>query len=225
MNKQCNHSNSLEPCQVIKDPIQSAVRGQPHQLSLHGCIVWSLYQASDLLPAQCKMLDDEKNSLRDFLLDQIPSILKSFLQSSQEVDHNAPIRIVGHTPTVILDSADYLASIQPFVEKVQDAVSKYRRAAETCFPAAEIHSKHTFFVVDINNHNYDYENTQRVATIIPVYILRLSKRPTISRNPGWDEYLARRLANIRRGHQNEPLPLLEDLTKHDEHHFPGGLQS
>lgn len=87
------------------------------------------------------------------------------------------MRILGDTPNSILDPKDYLGSIRPFVTKIQNCVHEFNANIKTCFIAVNIYpGKHTYFVVDLNNTEYDYLTAHECKTLVPVYILRLSKR-------------------------------------------------
>lgn len=164
------------------------------------------------------MLEHEKTEYRDFVLNQTNSLLEAVPK-----DH-APIRVVGQIPTNILNPEDCLASIRPFVTEVQVSVGIHCAGAKTCFVAAETHSRYTFFVVDINNVGYNYDTAHQDSTAIPVFVLRLSRRPSFLRDPKQDQYLAQRLANMHRAHGDKPLPLFDNFTKHIEYGSPRGLR-
>ncbi|PYI34317.1 hypothetical protein BP00DRAFT_413215 [Aspergillus indologenus CBS 114.80] len=146
---------------------------------------------------------------RSLIASQIQHTMDQFFQTTIPTR----FRLVGDTPTAILDSEDYLTSIEPFVTKVQQSVNYCRPDAETRFLALRIVSRHSYFVVDVNNIDYDYETAHEVTTSIPVYVLRLSRHVKITRNPTEDENLAWILATMHRGHGNDPLPLVDDYTR------------
>ncbi|GLA67157.1 hypothetical protein AtubIFM54640_010134 [Aspergillus tubingensis] len=133
-------------------------------------------------------------------------------------------RLVGDTPTAILESEDFLTSILPFVTKVQESVNRCRPDAKTRFLALRIVSRHSYFVVDVNNVDYDYETAHEVTTAIPVYVLRLSRHVKIARKPTEDDNLAKILAAMHQGHGNDPLPLVDDYTKPVVYDKPRGLR-
>ncbi|OJJ95247.1 hypothetical protein ASPACDRAFT_47991 [Aspergillus aculeatus ATCC 16872] len=89
------------------------------------------------------------------------------------------MRILGDTPKIILDPEDYLGSIRPFATQVQDCLHEYSADNETCFVTVTVNihpGKHSYFVVDLNITDYDYQTAPECETLIPVYILPLSKR-------------------------------------------------
>ncbi|KAL4899454.1 hypothetical protein BDW74DRAFT_110111 [Aspergillus multicolor] len=160
------------------------------------------------------------------LLHQIQNTIDEFLRKK---DIPRQFRLVGDTPTAILDSTDYLSSGLPFVAAVQESMKACSPDSdteiETRFIALRITSRHSFFVIDVNNTEYDYKTAHEVTTPIPVYVLRLSKRVKIFRNPPNDEQLASILATMHWGHGNDPLPLVDDYTKPVVYHSPRGLCS
>ncbi|XRM43591.1 hypothetical protein ABZX51_006754 [Aspergillus tubingensis] len=163
-----------------------------------------------------------EEQIRVMIMDQIHHVMRKFLS---EVD-SAPIRILGDTPTKILDSKDFLKSISVFVEKVQDSVRECRGNDQTRFLAVNIYpERHSYFVLDLNNTHYNYETAHKDVDPIPVYVLRLSRRPRIFRFKDQDERLAIRLAEMHNGHGKDPLPLFDDFTKTVQYHSPRSLQS
>ncbi|KAL6230633.1 hypothetical protein BDW75DRAFT_248527 [Aspergillus navahoensis] len=158
---------------------------------------------------------------RGLIISQIKSTIDQFFRQAIPTR----FRLVGDTPTAILDSDDYLTSIFPFVTKAQESVNDCRPDVETRFLALRILSRHSYFVLDVNNFDYNYETAHEVTTSIPVYVLRLSKNVKISRNPREDENLAKILATMHWGHGRDPLPLVDDYTKPVVYHSPRGLRS
>lgn len=155
-------------------------------------------------------------------MNQVRNTIRDFLD---EVGLT-PIRILGDTPTKILDPKDYLKSISAFVTQVQDSVAEFRPDIQTRFLAVNIYpERHSYFVLDLNNVHYDYETAHRNVTPIPVYVLRLSRRARIFRFKDQDKKLAVRLAEMHNGHGKDPLPLFDDFTKTVEYHSPRNLQS
>ncbi|PYI13209.1 hypothetical protein BO99DRAFT_477879 [Aspergillus violaceofuscus CBS 115571] len=123
------------------------------------------------------MMNQEET--RSLIASQIQHTMDQFFQTTTPTR----FRLVGDTPTAILDSEDYLLS------------------------------RHSYFVVDVNNVDYDYETAHEVTTSIPVYVIGLSRRVKITRNPTEDKNLAWILATMHRGHGNDPLPLVDDYTR------------
>lgn len=61
---------------------------------------------------------------------------------------------------------------------------------------------------------------------IPVYVLRFSKREvSIFRQEGLDATIAETLASMHNGHENEPLPLVDDYTGTVQYNHPRSLLS
>ncbi|OJI86513.1 hypothetical protein ASPTUDRAFT_475569 [Aspergillus tubingensis CBS 134.48] len=147
---------------------------------------------------------------RDRILHQIHGVLFEFLRQSE--DTGGPMRILGDTPNSILDPKDYLGSIRPFVTEIQNCVHEFNANIKTCFIAVNIYpGKHTYFVVDLNNTDYDYQTAHECKTLVPVYILRLSKRnPRIFRKRELDGQLAETLRIMHNGHGQDPLPLVDN---------------
>ncbi|GLA55911.1 hypothetical protein CBS76997_11395 [Aspergillus niger] len=163
-----------------------------------------------------------EEQMRIMIMDQIHDTMRKFLNEAD----SAPIRILGDTPTKILDSKDYLKSISAFVEKVQESVRECRRNVQTRFLAVNIYpGRHSYFVLDLNNIHYNYDTAHNDVDPIPVYVLRLSRRPRIFRFKDQDEKLAIRLAEMHNGHGKDPLPLFDDFTKTVQYHSPRSLQS
>ncbi|KAE8152371.1 hypothetical protein BDV25DRAFT_151225 [Aspergillus avenaceus] len=157
---------------------------------------------------------------RKMIMDQIHDTVRHFLSEAV----STPIRILGDTPTKIVESKDYLKSISVFVEKVQESVQECCPNAQTRFLAVNVYpERHSYFVLGLNNTHYDYETAHNDVTSIPVYVLRLSRRPRIFRFKDQDEKLAIRLAEMHNGHGKDPLPLLDDFTKTVQYHSPRRL--
>lgn len=153
-------------------------------------------------------MEDSKQQIREHIMTQIPRVMLEFLQKLQS---DGAIRILGDVPNSALSPEEYLESINPFVLKVQRCLQEYRKENKTYFIAVNIYpGKHSYFVVDLNNVNYDYNTAHKCKTPVPVYVLRLSKRPSIRRNPPLDIQLAELLAQMHNGHGQDPLPLFED---------------
>ena len=154
------------------------------------------------------------------VLNQIPNIITKFLQTMMNA---TPIRILGDTPTTALDSENYLSSISAIVKNVTDSVHHSHPDTQARFLAAAIYERHSYFVLDLNNTHYDYRTAHTDLAPIPVYVLRLSRRPRIFRFQPEDQTLAGRLADMHRGHGWASLPLFEDHHDIVQYHSPRGL--
>lgn len=151
---------------------------------------------------------------------RVESVIQSFLN---EGDVSSPIRIIGDAPTKILDPEDHFKSVRVLITVLEEAIHKFRPDIQTRFLAACISPvRHTYFVVNLNNTQYDWTTAHHNTTPIPVYVLRLFKKPRIFQFQPEDERLAVRLAEMHNGHGSDPLPLVEDFTKHVQYAFPAG---
>ncbi|KAL2801967.1 hypothetical protein BJX63DRAFT_426402 [Aspergillus granulosus] len=162
-----------------------------------------------------------KEDTRDFIISQIQSTIRQLFRQAIP----SRFRLIGDTPTAILDSDDYLMSILPFVTKAQESIHNCRPDAETRFLALRVLRRHSHFVIDVNNLDYNYETAHEITTLLPVYVLRLSKHVRVSRNPMQDENVANILATMHLGHGNDPLPLVDDYTKRVVYDSPRDLHS
>ena len=100
-------------------------------------------------------MEDSKQHIREHIMTQIPRIMHVFLQ---ELHSNCVVRILGDVPNSILDPKDYLKSVHPYASKVQQCLHEYHPNNKTCFLAASIYpGKHSYFVVDLNNVDYNYD--------------------------------------------------------------------
>jgi hypothetical protein len=138
----------------------------------------------------------------------------SFLKEYNPSSPIPPIRIIGDTTSSILDPENAFESMSEVVEMVQDAVTNYRQDAETCFLAARrTKGRHSFFALDLNNASYDYDTAHLCLAPIPVYVLRLSRKPKIYRRESGDQTVAWSIAELHRLHGRDPLPFFDDYTK------------
>jgi hypothetical protein len=67
------------------------------------------------------------------------------------------------------------------------------------FLAIDLWSEHTFIVININNHAYDFRLVHEIKTVFPVYVLqKQSRRQTrvMVRWPAEDEPLSEKLADV-----------------------------
>ena len=148
------------------------------------------------------------------IIEQIPQVIKHFLNEYDPSNPIPPTRILGDTPNRIIDQSDFMASVNTIIEETKKAIL-------TCRPDSEVRwltmtkfgGRHSFFVLDLNNLEYDYESAHNCLTEIPVYILRLSKAPKIFRYQAQDRKLAEKLAELHNLHGKEPLPFFDDHTQ------------
>ncbi|PLB43289.1 hypothetical protein P170DRAFT_514546 [Aspergillus steynii IBT 23096] len=149
-----------------------------------------------------------RQQVREHIMAQTPRVI---FESLHDLPSDGAARILVDTPNSVLNPQDYLESIHPFALTVQHSLHGYRSHHETRFVAVNIYpGKHSYFVVDLNNVNYNYDTAHECKTPIPVYVLRLSKAPRIRRAAALDIQLAEMLAKMHNGHGQDPLPLFED---------------
>ncbi|CEO59387.1 hypothetical protein PMG11_04063 [Penicillium brasilianum] len=139
-------------------------------------------------------------------------------------DHKS-IRILGELPTEKLNCEDYLASTR---ETISSFVSSWDKKANLQLLAVEVWSRRTYFALDFNNDKYDYDNAHIEEIVLPVYLLRLSRRSgswTVFRHKPEDSRLAKRLAALHLGNGQKPIPFLEDHIKGVVHDKPRNLKA
>ncbi|RDW93640.1 uncharacterized protein DSM5745_00962 [Aspergillus mulundensis] len=135
-------------------------------------------------------------------------------QISKAIDELHTIRIVADIPTERLSPDNYLASATHIL---QPWLNQWQARAMTRFLAVSLFPRHSFAVIDINNHRYDFEQAHRQLFPVPVHILRLSRK-TNSGNDKWsffrrapEDHRAAREIAIAHWHEGQnPTPLLLD---------------
>ncbi|CAG8376765.1 unnamed protein product [Penicillium salamii] len=163
---------------------------------------------------------------RALIIGQIHEVVRNFLNKHDSSTPITPLRILGNTPNSILDHSEFLKSINMFVQEVKNTVSACRPDAETRWVAvSKFPGRHSFFVLDINNAEYDYESAHMCLAKIPVYVLRLSRAPKIFRHEPQDQKLADKLAEMHNPHGRDPLPLFDDHTRLRFYASPRDLES
>lgn len=133
---------------------------------------------------------------------------------------HASIHILGDLPTEKLNREDYLASTQ---ETISTFVSFWNDKANLRLLVVEVWPRPTYFALDFNNDKYDYDNAHVQVIVLPVYLLRLSRRRDhwkIFRHKPQDLSLARRIAVLHEGNGQDPTPFLEDHIKGVVHYNP-----
>lgn len=153
-------------------------------------------------------MDDSTQRIREHIIRQIRVVLS---EVPPNVGSNT-IRILGDTPNSILDPEDYLESIRPFISETEQCLQEYHPDNKTRFVAVKIcRGNHSYFILDLNNTDYNYETAHECKTLIPVYVLRLSKRqPTLFRKRELDKTIAKVLRNMHNLHGQDPLPLFDN---------------
>lgn len=174
-------------------------------------------------PVATSEMEDSSKHFRDHIKSQIPQTISTFLSTTFDKANSGAIRILGDTPTSILTADNPVGCICEFAHEVETAIRKTSSrqsgggAIQTRFLAVTIYpttkTKHSYFVVDLNNTEYDYETAHNDLRKIPVYVLRLSKRKiSIFRQERLDGTIAETLAMMHKGHGDDPLPLVDDFT-------------
>ncbi|GLB06178.1 hypothetical protein AtubIFM57258_001475 [Aspergillus tubingensis] len=166
-------------------------------------------------------MNNSTHETRTHILHQISTIIPSTLSpqltsntntSTSTSTRTSTIRILGDIPNSILNPTDYLSSIYPFITETSKSLQQLHPNNQTLFIAAKIcRGKHSYFILDLNNTEYDYDTAHDCKTLLPVYVLRLSKRqPTIFRKRELDESIAKILRNMHNLHGRDPLPLFDN---------------
>lgn len=111
---------------------------------------------------------------------------------------SSTIRILGDIPNSILNPSNYLESIHPFISATEESLKNLHPNSKTLLIAAKIYrGKHSYFILDLNNRDYGYETANECKALIPVYVIRLSKRqPTIYLRRVLDEPIAKIFRNM-----------------------------
>lgn len=158
------------------------------------------------------------------IIEQIPQVMKNFLNGYDPSKQIPPTRILGDTPNRIIDQSDFMESVNTIIEETKNAVLTCRPDSKVRWlTMTKFEGRHSFFVLDLNNAEYDYNSSHTCLTEIPVYILRLSKAPKIFRHQAQDRKLAEKLAELHNLHGREPLPFFDDYTKRLEYASPRNL--
>jgi len=143
---------------------------------------------------------------------------------SDAIEKHHSIRILEDLPTERLDSGDYLASTQGIISNF---TTFWGNKVDLRLLAVEVWPRHSYFALDFNNDVYDYQNAHIRVIVIPVYLLRLSRRSgtwRIFRHQPSDTQLAQRIADLHEGNGQNPIPFLEDHIKGVTHYAPRNCQ-
>ena len=130
-------------------------------------------------------------------------------QVFKAIEEQHTIRIVADVPTNLLRFEDLPTSafdlIRPFL-------SQWEGHHLTRQLAVDLYPRHAYIVVDINNHQYDYEAAHTQTAPVPVYILCLtrSNKWTFLRRAVDDKMIAITIAELHRLNGQNPLPFLAD---------------
>lgn len=139
---------------------------------------------------------------------------------SEALEKHHSIRILGDLPTAQLDGSDYLASTRRLINPL---ITFWENKAELRLLAVDVWPQHSYFALDFNNDRYDYQTAHTEVIVLPVYLLRLSRRSgtwRIFRYSAGDTQLAKRIADLHEGNGQNPIPFLEDHIKGVMHLAP-----
>ncbi|KAJ5304161.1 Subtilisin-like serine protease [Penicillium atrosanguineum] len=141
------------------------------------------------------------------------------------LEDNTTKRILIKLKSKTLDSEDYRVSANEIVKEIFPNWENDRRIL---YLAIDIWKERTFIVIDINNHDYDFETAHESKKVLPVYVLRQYRK-----RQGWalvrfhpvDERLMIQLAELHE-HQgwNSTTPFLADHTTMLCYRNPRGLR-
>lgn len=126
------------------------------------------------------------------------------------VEKEETIRIVVDVPTDLLHSDDYIHSASDFI---QPFYSHWRMNHKPRLLVVDVYPRHTFVVVDINNHHYDFDQAHQQYFAIPVYIHRFFGRKDswkFFRYATQDRKLAADIAELHFRNDQNPIPFLTD---------------
>ncbi|KAJ5940084.1 hypothetical protein N7516_000252 [Penicillium verrucosum] len=149
-------------------------------------------------------MDDTTQQIRERIVRQIQVI---FSESLPDVGSGTMrMRIIGDIPN------NYFKSIRPFVSETEEYLQRSHPDNKTRLVAVKIcRGKHSYFIIDLNNTDYNYKTAHECRTLIPVYVLGLTKRQLIVvRKRSLDETIAKVLRNMHNLHGQDPLPLFDN---------------
>lgn len=116
------------------------------------------------------------------------------------------IRIVAILPTSHLSPQDYTFSISTLLHPF---TSTWQPTHLTRLLAVDAYPCHTFTVIDIKNHRYDYSTAHKRIRVLPVYVLRLSRRSgkwRFFRRVPEDRRVALDIADLHWSNGQSPIP-------------------
>ena len=129
---------------------------------------------------------------------------------SESIKETTTIRIIADIPTELLASDNYLASASSLTSPLIQTLEKQHLVR---LIAVDVYPRHTFVVIDINNHRYDFDTAHLQTFPIPVYIFHLSRKSkqwTFFRRALKDQRVAHNVANLHRHNGQNPTPFLAD---------------
>lgn len=138
----------------------------------------------------------------------------------QELFKNTePRRVVLKVHTDKLDPQDYHTSVG---EVVNEIFPDWKADDRVLFLAIEIWGDRTFMAIDLNNHDYDFEQAHKVKPVLPVYVLWKHRRKgwILVRWPQEDQSLAEKIAYLHNANGFTETPFLEDHNSQVIHANP-----
>ncbi|RHZ52934.1 hypothetical protein CDV55_104330 [Aspergillus turcosus] len=135
------------------------------------------------------------------------------LQVFNTIEELRTVRIVFDVPTVILSAEDYLNSASDLIKPF---LAQWETKNAIRLLVVDVYPRHTYIAIDINNEQYDYPTAHKHTSVLPVHILRLSRRSnkwTFFRRTVEDQVAAWHIAELHRLNGQNPLPFLADHIK------------
>jgi hypothetical protein len=119
------------------------------------------------------------------------------LEVLNAIEEEVSIRIVVDVPTNLVNLSDPLSAA---TDLVTPFITLWSTKHDTRLLAVDLYPRHTYVVVDINNHRYDYDTAHAQLYTIPVYILQLSKggKWSFFRRSVDDKRVAKEIATLHR---------------------------
>lgn len=177
------------------------------------CLSALLYHCLSLLKISAKLCWLDMGD-RGLIIGQIHEVRRNFLNEYGSSTPIPPIRILGDTSNSILNHSKFLESIKTIIEEVENTVATCRPDAKIRWIAVnKFEGRHSFFVLDLNNVEYDYESAHKCLSKVRVYVLQLSRAPKLFRCKPQGQKLAEKLAQTQNLHGKDPLPLFDDHTR------------
>lgn len=154
------------------------------------------------------------------IMDQVNKEVLNTIQNLQT------IRIIADVPLEILEPENYLSSAFTLLKPFTQAWGAENHSLREI--VVDIYPRHAYIVIDINNHDYDFETAHLQHTPIPVYILRLlrkSKEWSFFRRPVEDRRVAKDVALLHWCNGQKRPPFFADHVKGSVYYSTRGGQA
>lgn len=126
------------------------------------------------------------------------------------IEENQTMRIIFDVPTEILRADEYITSASEFIDPFRRT---WQTKHLTRFLVVDVYPRHAYIVIDINNHECNFDVAHKQTSPFPVYILRLTRRSQkwiFFRRAVDDKRIARRLAELHCWNDQNPIPFFSD---------------